>query len=132
MSVIYTVKVLTGNKDTAGTDAEVRINLLGPKNSGFIELDNNDNNFERYAYDHFEIPVKERVGNLTGVQFVLSPSKDNIWLIDTVIVWEQGTANRWLFMPNKPVWYQHNNGSGTVLYAQRTLTGAEVEEPAAV
>ncbi|CAF1086227.1 unnamed protein product, partial [Brachionus calyciflorus] len=66
----YTIKVLTGNKLGAGTDANVYINVYGEKGeTGKVQLENsttNNNPFEKGKLDVFNIETRN-VGEIKKI-----------------------------------------------------------------
>jgi hypothetical protein len=110
----YKVTIKTGNRDNAGTDANVYITLYGTKgNSGEIYLDDpNRNDFERSNTDVFNVcPVD--LGNLTKIRL----RHDNSgmapgWYVDEVKVLDKITGKEWLFPVYR--WFARDEADGRI------------------
>jgi hypothetical protein len=88
----YTVRIWTGNEPECGTDANVRIELLGAGgvSSGVHRLaksfDHVDK-FERGHYDTFKLEVPMELGELVSVKIYSDIDKDH-WLLNKIVVWD--------------------------------------------
>jgi len=83
----YTIEVQTGNRDDAGTDADVFIQLIGAKGtSSEQQLDNQEDNFEKGKLDRFQLKMED-VGWINSIR--VSHNNENRkpgWYVDWVKV----------------------------------------------
>lgn len=105
----YTISVETGDVDCAGTDADVFIRLIGSKkNSSFVQLDNNDDNFENSDKDSFSIMLED-LGDVNRIEIKHSNTGNKAgWFLEKVVVTQGGdrynfTAQQWLSDSNDDV-----------------------------
>ncbi len=100
----YKVEVKTNEKDYAGTDAGVYIQLIGGKcTSPELRIDNKDDNFEKGKLDTFVVKTED-VGWIYQIRIRHNDKgKDSGWFLDYVVVTDQTTGlswraefNRWL------------------------------------
>jgi PLAT/LH2 domain len=98
----YLITVHTGTPDGAGTDGDVWAWLRGTNgDSGWLYLDNSDDNFENNKTDYFSFTLND-VGPLTNLYIYFRPLGNRPdWYLDTVTITGPGyvrvfPANRWL------------------------------------
>ncbi len=86
-AVDYTVKVKTGDVESAGTDGYVWANLRGTGGtSGWLRLDNSRDNFERGQLDTFSFTLSD-LGRITSIDISFEKSGDSSdWYLDKVTV----------------------------------------------
>ncbi|MFN8489163.1 MAG: PLAT/LH2 domain-containing protein [Caldilineaceae bacterium] len=100
----YEITVITGNRDGAGTDANVFIDLYGTKSQILRkELDTRDHNdFERGHTDIFRITVPNAIGNLQQIHIGHDNSgKASGWFLSAVSVKNLRTGENWDFPCNR-------------------------------
>lgn len=97
---LYEITVVTGDRDSAGTDAQVYITLFGAQgNSGEVPLINQRDNFERRQTDGFTSPLlKQDLGNLEQIRIW----HDNVgekpgWFLESITVRNRATDQSWFF-----------------------------------
>ena len=83
----YVVVVSTGDSPGAGTDGDVWLWVNGTAGkSGWLYLDNADNNFERGSTDYFYLDLPD-LGTLNAAWIYFRPLGDHAaWLLNTVVV----------------------------------------------
>ncbi|MDQ1644561.1 MAG: lipoxygenase y protein 1 [Cryptosporangiaceae bacterium] len=93
----YTVNVHTSNLDGAGTDATVEVRIHGSKGtSGWLNLDNASDNFERNDYDSFTFYLTD-LGTLDYTELYFNDGGDDSdWSLDYVSV---SSATGYAFYP---------------------------------
>jgi PLAT/LH2 domain len=98
----YLITVHTGSPDGAGTDGDVWAWLRGTQgDSGWLYLDNSDDNFENSKTDYFTFTLND-VGTLTNLYIYFRPGGSRPdWYLETVTITGPGVvrlfpANRWL------------------------------------
>ncbi|HEX8631296.1 MAG TPA: PLAT/LH2 domain-containing protein [Catenuloplanes sp.] len=86
-AVDYTVRVHTGDVESAGTDSDVWVRLNGTLGSStFLYLDNSADNFERGRIDKFVFTLSN-LGRITSVDVRFDRSGDNPgWYLDKLTV----------------------------------------------
>jgi hypothetical protein len=102
----YRITVVTGNRDGAGTDADVFIVLNGANGSTpEVSLDNAENNFERCAVDVFWVNLPD-VGALSSINIRHNNRHEwgtpggPGWFLSSVFVRNEDTNTEWAF-PNR-------------------------------
>ena len=108
----FIVRIRTGDKFGAGTDAGVYFSIVGEngKKIDYTMLDNIGDSFERNSVEEFEIYSKDDIGNVTGVM-VKHDGKylGSSWFLGNIEIEKMSgekwtcTANRWV-EENKPEW----------------------------
>ena len=92
-AVNYTVRVHTGDVQSAGTDSYVWVKLRGTEGtSGWLYLDNAHNNFERGQIDTFTFTQAD-LGTIRSVDVSFERSGDNPgWYLDKIVVAGDGQS----------------------------------------
>ena len=115
----YNVALKTGNKDGAGTNADVAIELRGQKGrSGWIILDwPGQDDRERNDTDRYGVALAEDLGDVTEVAFLLRDADGNRpdWFLSYVQIflfdghdnhgW-QFDLNGWIKIAGKTEWFE--------------------------
>jgi hypothetical protein len=83
----YKVYVHTSNLEDAGTDATVQVKIHGANGStGWLNLDNSEDNFERNDYDVFSFTLPD-VGAIKSIDLSFNHGGDSAgWSLDYVSV----------------------------------------------
>ncbi len=92
-AVTYTIRTYTGDVENAGTDSTIEVKLRGTKGtSGWLNLDNSEDNFERGDLDIFNMTLSD-LGAIKSVdvKFTVGGKKSG-WYLDKVTVAGNGTA----------------------------------------
>jgi len=121
--ITYEIIVTTGTKRGAGTDADVKISLIGANGqSGDFLLDNDKDNFERGKVDHFLIDNLD-VGDLQAIRIGHNDKGIGAgWFLLKVEVKDQATGKSWGFPCN--MWLDKSEGDGLIV---RTLKVGPVD-----
>ena len=100
--VTYKVRVKTGDRRGAGTDANVLIEIYGDKGkSGEKKLDNKLNNFERNKEDLFGITCVD-VGTISKIRIRHDNSGfGSSWFLDKVIIHNEKDSQDYYFLCGK-------------------------------
>lgn len=90
-AVNYTVRVQTGDVESAGTDSDVWVRLNGTRGtSHLLYLDNSADNFERNKTDTFAFTLAD-LGRITSVDVRFERSGDNPgWYLNKITVTAAG------------------------------------------
>jgi hypothetical protein len=86
-AVNYTVRVYTGDVESAGTNSTIKVKLRGTEGtSGWLTLDNANDNFERGQLDIFSFTLSD-LGTIRSVDvnFEVSGKKSG-WYLDKITV----------------------------------------------
>ena len=97
-TVTYTIWVQTGERDNAGTSANVYIELYGTNgNSGWFTLDTpNYNDFEKGAFDRY-FHTNQDLGNIVNVCLTHDNTDDGAgWFLEEIKV-ESDEGGNWNF-----------------------------------
>ena len=94
---VYAVRVQTGSKSLAGTDAMVFITLHGTKGSSqAYHLSNSGNDFEKGKLDTFRLCMNEDLGELTQVRIRHNnQGAASGWYLDHIEVDDLSVSGRW-------------------------------------
>ncbi|MGH3941246.1 MAG: PLAT/LH2 domain-containing protein [Pseudonocardiaceae bacterium] len=100
----YTVQLQTGNRNNAGTDADVKIKLVGTlRTSPWVNLDNPGDDRERRQLDTYRNINLDDVGDIKSIRLNFDDSGDHSdWYLDWVKVTPNGgptyffEAYRWI------------------------------------
>ena len=114
-TILYEVKVLTGDRRGAGTDANVSIVLYGEKgNSGQPKtLQNNSNNFERGATDVFGVECDD-LGNLSKIRIGHDGTGfGSGWFLDKIYVTNPISGQQWVFLCGR--WLDKHEDDGQIV-----------------
>jgi len=121
--VTYEIHVTTGSKRGAGTDADVRISLLGSLGitADFL-LDNDKDNFEAGKVDSFLIDHLD-VGEVQSIRIGHNDKGIGAgWFLLKVEIKNQANGKKWGFPCN--MWLDKTEGDGLVV---RNLKAGNVE-----
>ena len=104
----FILKFFTSDELLAGTDADVKINIIGTRReSGFKKITDYGNLFERGFIDVFSISLMPSIGNeITELQVKLSKEgTTNLddWSLDKIVVIDVLTEKKWYFVANQKV-----------------------------
>ena len=99
---LYEIEIETGDVKNAGTDAKVYIKLYGENGeSSYIQLDNNENNYEKNKTDYFNLEYKD-LGAITKIKIKHNNSGRKAgWFLEKVLIKKDRetysfTAQQWL------------------------------------
>ncbi len=99
----YEIDVQTGRVQGAGTDARIKISLLGTETVRSIrEFQPGDanNNFENGMFETFYLPGLD-LGNLTQIELTNDGSgKNSEWFVETIVIRNSKTGKEWRFDVN--------------------------------
>jgi len=121
--VSYEIEVTTGSKRGAGTDADVKIALFGPKGqSDDFLLDNDKDNFESGKVDNFTIDTLD-LGDLTAIRIGHNDKGIGAgWFLLKVVIKNQASGKVWGFPCN--MWLDKTEGDKLIV---RTLKVGNVD-----
>jgi hypothetical protein len=127
----YEIKFVTGQLESAGTDAGVHIILFGEYgNTGQFQIDNRSNNFERGQTDTFVSPPVSRpnmkdLGDLQKIRISHdSYGEKSGWFLETVTVINQAIHQSWDFPCHS--WLDSIHGTSKELFPDTKLTRYEI------
>jgi lipoxygenase homology domain-containing protein 1 len=113
-TVVYEVKVVTGDRRGAGTDANVSIMLYGENGNSERPkvLQSSSSNFERGATDVFGVDSKD-LGNLTKIRI----GHDGVgfgsgWFLDKIYVTHPLSKQQWTFLCGR--WLDKSEDDGKI------------------
>ncbi|CAF1005020.1 unnamed protein product [Rotaria sordida] len=124
----YKITVYTGNKSGAGTDADVFITLYGNlAETGAVQLDNKNNNFEAGKKDEFIIECPT-VGILNKILIAhnnkgLAPG----WFLDRILIEDVNAHHIYEFPCNR--WLAKNEDDKQIARFLFPKTSADYEKP---
>ncbi len=86
-AVTYTVRVYTGDVESAGTNSTIKVKLRGTQGTtGWLYLDNADDNFERGQTDTFAFTLSD-LGTIRSVDVSFEVGgKKSGWYLDKITV----------------------------------------------
>jgi hypothetical protein len=103
LSADYRIIVKTGGVDSAGTDANVYITLIGSLgSSGERQLDSVKDDFERHSVGTYSIHTYDTLGDLYYVRIRHdNTEKKPGWFLDYITVHEEFTDRMWYLPCNR-------------------------------
>lgn len=114
-TIVYQVKVLTGDRRGAGTDANVFIVIYGDKGiSGQPKtLQTGANNFERGATDTFGVEAAD-LGDLNKIRIGHDGTGwGSAWFLDKVYITNPISSKEWVFLCGR--WLGKNEDDGQIV-----------------
>jgi hypothetical protein len=110
----WTVRVITGRLNFAGTDANVFINLYGDNTESgpqYLERSEHRNKFEKGQTDSFIVSVQPPVGELQKIRLGHDGRRPGAgWYVDEVVVDNKAFGMRWYFGLHR--WLDKKLGDG--------------------
>jgi len=124
LPAIYEVTITTGDRDGAGTDANVFLTFVGTKaRSSEIALDLPDiDDRERSTTNTYRLHVSRSIGHLHSLRVRHDNSGDGPgWYIDAIQVYDQGTGATSVFPADR--WLADDEGDRAIdhIFASTTL-----------